>query len=585
MRVCAVRRRLALWAVCAFAMLPGARGGAQAARRGVVAVRRTCDGDTVTSVVVRSYPPSYTSAAAAAEQASFRFLGLPYVPTRAAVIAAYLRVAGGRVCSELDRRESERVLRAQPFISSAAVRVIPETPGHVRIEVDVVDELPLIAGARVSRGTVSSLLLGTQNLDGRGLAVTVHAERGFAYRNGMGIRLVKYGMFGRAAFLAVDAERRPVADDRLAVELAEPFLTDLQRRAFHASASLVRGYVGVVQPTKSVVSLFLRRVSYDLGWVTRVGAASGHGVVGLVGAALLGEDVQAGHDAVIISDTGLIAGPASAFGAGYPTFAVTRVAAIGGLRALRFTTVRGFDALKAEQDMGIGVQLDMLVGPNISGAARANDMLVATDLYAGVGDARSFFVARALAEARANRVSHTWDGVVASARLAWYGKRAEAETQMASIDLSSVQQLDFPMQLTFRDADGGLPGFGNATFAGGQRIVVRAEDRTLLHTLGTRADVAFAVFATAGKLWAGDVPYGQTTDIRAAAGISLLAAYPSGGKRTYRVDLAFPFNPERGGARFELRFSATDRTRLLWLEPFDVARARTGAVPASLMKW
>jgi hypothetical protein len=51
------------------------------------------------------------------------------------------------------------------------------------------------------------------------------------------------------------------------------------------------------------------------------------------------------------------------------------------------------------------------------------------------------------------------------------------------------------------------------------------------------------------------------------------------------VDLAVPINPERGGARVELRFGSTDRTRLLWLEPNDVARARTGAVPVSLMKW
>lgn len=585
MRARTARRRLAFYIVGAVALAPCGAIAAQAVAPRSIALHRTCDGDTVTSVVVRSHPPSYAGVAAAAEQASFRSLGLPYVPTRPAVIAAYLRVAGGRVCSELDRSESERLLRAQPFLSSAAVRVIPETPGHVRIQVDVVDELPLIAGGRVRKGSVSSVLLGTQNLNGRGLAVAVRAERGFAYRNGIGARLVKYGMFGRADFLAVDAESNPVADDKLSVELAEPFLTDLQRRAFHASASLVRGYVSVLRPTGDDVSLFLRRTSFDMGWVTRIGAASGHGVVGLVGAALLGENVQAGRDAVIVSDTGLIAGPADAFGAGYPTFAVTRVAAIGGLRALRFATVSGFDALKAEQDLGVGVQLDMLVGPSLGAAARANDMFVASDLYAGVGDARSFFVARALGEARANRASHTWDGLVASARLAWYGKKSEGETQLASIDLSSVQQLDFPMQLTFRDADGGLPGFGNATFAGGQRAVARVEDRTLLHTFGSKADVAVAFFAAAGKLWAGDVPYGRTTDIHASAGLSLLAAYPSGGKRTYRVDLAFPFNPERGGARFELRFSATDRTQLLWLEPYDVTRARTGDVPASLMKW
>jgi hypothetical protein len=587
MRALVVRRRLAIrfMGALAFVSISGASASAQLTRPRAPVLRRPCDGDTITVVTVRSHPPAYSGAAAEAEQASFRFLGLPYVPTRPAVIAAYLRVAGGRVCSEFDRSESERLLRAQSFISSATVAVIPVSPGHSRVQVDVVDEVPVIVGARVSRGTVSSFLLGSQNVSGRGLTVAVSGERGFVYRNGLGLRVVKYGMFGRPDFLALVAERNPVADDRLSLELAEPFLTDLQKSAYHASASLVSGYFSVVRPTGDNVSLFLRRTTYDFGWVRRVRGAGGQGTVGLVGVALLGEDIRTGLSPVIVTDTGLVAGPVDAFGAGYPTYAITRAAVIGGLRSLRFETVRGFDALAAEQDLGVGVQFDVLVAPAVSGSGAAGDVLLATDLYSGVGDAQSFWVARALAEARGNRAAHRWDGLVSSARLAWYGNDADTRTSLASVELSSVQHLDFPLQLTFRDADGGLPGFGSATYAGGQRIIARAEERYLLHTVGTRADVAFAAFASAGKLWAGDVPYGRTTDIHASAGVSLLAAYPSGNKRTYRVDLAFPFNPEHGGSRVEVRFSATDRTRLLWLEPGDVARARTGAVPAGLMKW
>lgn len=582
----AARRRLAYRLAGALALAPCVPAAAQTVPPGSVAPRsRACDGDTVTSVRIRSFPPSSSGLAAETRQTASKVFGMPYVATRPEVIRAYLRVAVGRVCTEFDRRESERLLRAQPFISLAAVQAIPETPGHVRLLVDVVDELPLIAGGSVSRGTVSSLLLGTQNFSGRGITLVANAQRGFAYRDGFGLHLVKYGMFGRPDFLAIDAERYRVMGEKVSFELAEPFLTDLQRRAFHASASLRSGYYGVVRPVGEDVSLFVRRTAYDVGWVTRIGHASGRGAVGLVGAALLGEDVRTGQSPVIVSDTGLVAGPANPFGAEYPAFAITRVAAIGGLRSLRFATVHGFDALTAEQDMGIGLQLDLLVGPGVFASSRAGDVFVATDLYAGVGDARSFFVARALAEARGGGATHGWAGVVASGRLAWYGKPSGMRTQLASFEMSAVRQLVFPLQLTFRDADGGLPGFGDATYAGGQRVVARVEERRLFHTFGTRADVALGVFASAGKLWAGDVPYGQTTQIHASAGISLLGAYPSGGKRTYRVDLAVPFNPERGGMHLELRLSSADRTRLLWLEPNDVARARTGAVPVSLMKW
>ncbi len=584
----AARRRIAFHLAVGLAFALGASlpAAAQATTPSPAAQgRRGCDGDTVTAVDIRSHAPSSRGIAEETRQTASKFLGMPYEATRHAVIGAYLHVGAGRICTERDRRESERLLRAQPFLSSAVVRAIPVAAGHVRLQVDVVDELPLVAGASVNRGTVASLLLGTQNLAGRGLNLVAHAERGFAYRDGFGLRSVKYGMFGRPDFLAVDAERRSVVGERVSFELAEPFLTDLQRRAFHASASLTSGYYGVVPPVGEDVSQFVRRTTYDVGWVTRIGHPGGRGAVALLGAALLGEDERTGASRVVVSDTGLVAVAADPSVAGYPAFAITRVAVIGGVRALRFVTVRGFEALAAEQDMGVGVQVDLLAGPSVLASARAADVLLATDLYAGVGDERSFFVARALAEAREDRATHLWGGVVASSRLAWYGRGSDEETHRASVNMSAVQGLVFPLQLTFRDGDGGLPGFGNSRSAGGQRVVARVEERRLLGTFGTRADFALGLFAAAGKLWAGDVPYGQTTPVRASAGVSLLGAYPAGAKRTYRVDLAIPFNPDRGGSHLEVRFSFSDRTRLLWLEPGDVARARTGAVPVSLMQW
>ncbi|HEU4990867.1 MAG TPA: hypothetical protein VFT41_13865, partial [Gemmatimonadaceae bacterium] len=154
-----------------------------------------------------------------------------------------------------------------------------------------------------------------------------------------------------------------------------------------------------------------------------------------------------------------------------------------------------------------------------------------------------------------------------------------------SLETSAIQHLAFPFQLTFRDHDGGLPGYPNATFAGGRRAVMRVEERRLLPSLSGRADLAIGAFVDAGKLWAGDVPYGVTTGVRTSIGISLLSAIPSGGKRTYRLDIAFPLDRPPGGARWELRFSSADRTQMLWQEPADIARARAGAVPSNLLSW
>lgn len=559
--------------------------------RGVPPVTRTmratpaivaCDGDTVMGIDIRSRATASTGLVRDARALTARVLHAPHEPTRPGIIAAYLRLSVGGVCTERDRLESERLLRAQPFIASAAVRAVRVAPRQVRLTVDVVDELRLMGGVGVSRGTLSSLLFGNQDYQGRGLALSVHGERGFAYRSGFGTSVVQYGLFGRPALVALEAQRRAVDGQLVRLELSRPYLTDLQRRAFHTSLGVTSGYTGLRRPVGDDVSLYVRRTSYDIGWVTRLRRTSGRGTVALVGGALLGEDVRTSPGFVIVSDTGLVEGPANPFL--FPAFATTRIAAIGGLRALRFITVSGFDALTAEQDMGVGVQVNLLAGSSVFTPAHEGDVFVAGDVYAGFGGPASFVMARALAEARGVKRTHRWDGVVVSGRLSWYRNLSGMHAHLASVDMAGVQHLVFPAQLTFGDLEGGLPGFGGTRDAGSQRVVARVEERRLVHTFGARADAAVGVFLTAGRLLAGDVPFGQTTPVRAAAGITLLGASP-GGKRTLRADLAFPLNAAPGDPRFELRVTSTDRTRLLWREPADVARTRTGAVPASLMKW
>ncbi|HVT38235.1 MAG TPA: hypothetical protein VHE78_04285, partial [Gemmatimonadaceae bacterium] len=456
---------------------------------------------------------------------------------------------------------------------------------RVRLQVDVVDEIALVIAGSINRGTIASLALGSQNVSGLGLGAVVSADRGFAYRNGFGARVIQYGAFGASDYVAVAAERATLGES-LSFELAEPFLTDLQRRAFHIGAHEGSGYFGVMRPVGDDHSLYTRRVAYDAGWVTRIGNPDRGHTVGLLGAAFLGEDVRVGSRAKIVSDTGLIdAPPDSVLDGRYQAFAVARVVAIAGLRALRFVTVRRFDAPTAQQDVGVGVQFGLMAGPSIWASRNESDFFLAGDLYAGLGDEQSFFAARLQGEARGNHQTHSWDGLVSSARFAWYSTPSDARTQVLSLEASTVQHLTFPLQLTFSDAEAGLPGFPDARFAGGQRVIARVEERRLIRVLPRRLDFAIATFADAGKLWAGDVPYGTSTGVHGSVGLSLLGAYPAGGKRTMRVDFAVPINPPRGGARFELRFSDTDHTRLTWFEPRDVARARTGAVPANLMRW
>jgi len=563
------------------ALLLAAPGATALAQRGPASVE--CDGRIVSAIDIRTHPPRFSDTATVRGSLMQAERSL-HATTRPGVAAAYLRLEVGRGCTERDRSESERLLRAQPFLAYAAVRTRPDGPGRVRVEVETVDEVPVIIGGGLRHGTVSSLTLGTENYSGRGLTVAVSYENGFAFRDGFGLRAVQYGAFGRPYTLAAHGAQHPLGDS-WSLELAEPFLTDLQYRGFHLGAGGASDHYAVLEPTGERVALNVGRMTYDFAIFARVNPVGRGGPAGLLGAAFLGENVNVGSTTVIVTDTGLLPAPAGAQLDGrYPASNVTRVAAIAGIRSVRFLTVRGFDALTAAQDVGVGLQLDALAGPSVRSNRATNDVFLASGLYWGAGSERSFLQLRAIGEGRSSRDSPAWSGVVANGRLTWYRTPAPTRTRLVSLELSAVRHLSFPLQLTFRDGEGGLPGYGGATFAGGTRAVARLEERRVFRPFGAAADVAAAAFLDAGQLWAGDVPYGRGSGLRGALGVSLLGAYPSGGKRTYRLDVAVPLNPA-SGARFEVRISSSDRTGRLWREPADVARARAGAVPSNLLTW
>jgi hypothetical protein len=118
---------------------------------------------------------------------------------------------------------------------------------------------------------------------------------------------------------------------------------------------------------------------------------------------------------------------------------------------------------------------------------------------------------------------------------------------------------------------------------GGRRLIARAEDRYLIGRYKQAATVAVAGFAEAGKLWAGDSPFGVNTPMYMSAGFSILAASPPQSRRTVRADFAFPLRGEKHGA--EVRLVVTDFTRTFRVEPRDVANSRERSVPASVFSW
>jgi hypothetical protein len=132
--------------------------------------------------------------------------------------------------------------------------------------------------------------------------------------------------------------------------------------------------------------------------------------------------------------------------------------------------------------------------------------------------------------------------------------------------------------------ESGVRGYENSTYAGGQRLVARAEHRYTYGRFLKLADVGAAVFVDAGRQWAGDVPFGVTTPVKSSLGISLLATVPPRSARLWRADLAVPLN--RGaGAAWTVRFTNADRTAFVVRDARDVAVGRELTVPSSIFAW
>jgi hypothetical protein len=538
-----------------------------------------CDGQIVSAIAIVPRDPSFIRIPRSL-RAIARGVGLHHTTTKADVIRRFLLLSVGRPCTERLRSESERILRFQPFLADATVRAIPDGAGSVRIEVETIDEIPTVFSLRFHDGEPAALRVGNGNVGGRGVFLAVRGERGFAYRNGVGVQLVANQIVGRPYTLALVADRTPLGST-VSIALGHAFITDLQHTAWHAGFRDVRDYRSFVRPDGQAIALGARRRFTDIGAVVRIGV---HGRSAFLGALVTEERMTPAARAVIVTDSGLVADTSAPLAGPFAAVHNTRLNAVAGVRSVAFLAVRGFDALAGTQDIATGVQFGAVAGRSVPWfGAGDNDVFVAADLYAGLGSATSFAALRLDAEARHDRNGHRWDSMISSGRLAWYFKPWPKYVLIGSGEFSGGWQALFPFQLRLGDREGGVRGYRASRVAGGVRSVARVEARRLIGRLTRYAAVGLASFADAGRVWRGDAPFGVDSRVKVGVGIGLLAAIPPQSRQLWRLDAAVPISAD-AHARWEVRLTAT-RARGFWREPGDLARARAGAAPATIFTW
>jgi hypothetical protein len=586
------RRSLVAWCVAAcaafgpFRVLPGqqANGAKQppVSSRGRLAITG-CAGQPISDIVVITQPP-FTDRLPARLEWVRRTARALHVNTQDDVVRRFLLMKVGDACNQIRRAESERILRAQPFLVDARIRVYDDEAGGVRLEVETRDDVSLIfeptlqSQSPVFRG----IRAGESNIGGSAIMAAVQWRDGLAYNDIMGVEIVNRQFGGQRNELRASAQRNRFGQE-MRLELVRPYYTDLQRLAWIGNVGGTRGPVEFRRGALPRNALTARREFANLGGLTRVGPV---GRLRLVGGSFTYETQSTDETSLLLTREGVqrdtVAGPV-------PTFrrqSVVRANALLGVRAIRFVRVQGFDALTGAQDVRVGLQFGMVAGRSLNiGRARDRDHFVAANLYSAYGGEKSFVGLQAITEARFDRDARAWDNVITSGRLAWYFRPAIRQTTVMEAQWSAGHYMRVPFQLSLGDREGGLLAHRNSGEAGAQRLILRGEQRLVIPTRLNVADMGLAAFAEGGRLWGADaVPYSVSTPWRGAVGLSVLAALPPRSRRLWRVDFALPVSsdPQR---RFEVRFSSIDRSRLFYNEPMDVQSSRERTAPNSLFTW
>lgn len=539
-----------------------------------------CAGQRIDSISVYSNAPSVTGVR------SVPVLGdiarASHVTTRASVIRRYLLLDVGDRCVELRRAESERILRAEPFIADATIVAHPDSSGGVELEVRTIDETSLIVGGRVTAAApvIRAFRLGSSNFNGSALALVGDWRDGGAYRDEFGVRVIDRQFAGNAWVLDGEARQRSLGD-AVSLEASRPFYTDLQHTAWRGGGGVDDDYVDFVSGgVRHAVRL--DRTFMDVGGVARIGHP---GELALIGTSLTVEHDDPSSTPVLITPTGLSSDTAPELTGRYQSHRSARLNVLLGVRDIRYIPVRGLDALRGTQDFPLGVQIGGQVGEGVKVfGAGENAVFTAADVYVGAGGPTRGLRMQLRGEGVHSADAADWEGILTSGRVEQFQKLADDDVVIAVGEWSGGWRQRVPFRLTLGDPVGGLRGFGADAAPGGRRAVVRLEERSFRGTALGLADIGFATFADAGRMWAGDVPFGVDQKVRASVGVSLLAASPPRSTRLWRIDLAIPVT--RGaGHGLELRFSSADRTSFFWPEPHDVARTRDRTVPRSVFVW
>mgnify|MGYP001161905647 CR=1 FL=1 len=484
---------------------------------------------------------------------AYRLANALHVRTRAEVIERELLVRKGDCLDPMLLEESERLLRAYPFLSRVDVFAIPQPDGTHHVVVDTQDEWSTQVDLRIGLNDgldFSGLRLRELNLLGTGrmleffyLEDDENREYGIGYETPQLFR-TRWDMR-----LAAGRSR---AGSFVRQSVAYPFVGEVGRWAARQSLRREDRFFGYAPARANANQLLLpvaeKEVEFALiGRSGRVGALTTYGAaISYTGLAYPG-----GESAIEWEGTDGFAAVDEATAAAIrrqrTELESLRLLFLVGRRNIEWIKRRGLDSMRGQQDVRLGTEVELAIGGSLPGSSDdEGDLFTGVSLYGGVELGSFLVTSRLNVDGRrdfgAQHSAQAWKDIFADAEalIYWRPGSAARHTFVLRVAGTGGWETRTPFQLTL-GGDLGLRGYDRLHFPGGQRALLSLEDRVYFGwPFRDVLDLGGTLFLDVGRVWPGDVPFGVDSGWRAAAGLGLRGSFPSGGRTTYRIDLAWP---------------------------------------------
>lgn len=503
---------------------------------------------------------------------AYRLANSLHVRTRRRVIERELLFGPGDCFDQYMLDETERLLRAYPFLSQVDLFGIPQPDGSYHVVVDTRDQWSTQLDLRLGLEDGLSLegfRLRETNLLGTGQELGIfYVDRDVTRDYGVSFSTPQ--LAGTRWDLAA-ALGRTRAGTLAHQVVAYPFVGEVSHWAAHQSFLREDQFFDYITAdstgtTIEHVLVPIREKLFDVGLGVRLGK---RGNLTILGAMVSYEEltypgvpqvaVRGNFDERVPADSQTIAEllPQS------QQLGAIRFGAILGQRNIWWVKRRGFDSLRGQQDIPLGAEAVIAFARSIPSLERDNDLMGSFRLYTGIEYGNAVFVGRIRGDVRrdfeAVEAAREWKDLYAETEFLNYWKPSplSRHTLVLRAATTSAWNTRTPFQLTL-GGDRNLRGFREERFPGGQRLVLNAEDRIYFGWPWRDViDLGATVFVDAGRMWPGDVPFGEDSGWRASAGVGLRGSFPAGSRSSWRIDVAAPLSDLRPG-NFRVLLSATE---------------------------